>query len=113
MKSCLKDHINNSCVSQYFNVEDHFNKKFEIKSNSNWPIPQAAFSGAKQNIPDLLQKKKELNSVKGQLDAFPLEEWSKYTKSRDPSGLIIGTLKKHCKPELLTQVPTFILLVCF
>lgn len=86
----------------FIDISKYFNRKYTFKYENN--VPKAAFSVEKWSIPSLQDKKKQLNEVKGLLNDFPLTEWSKHTKFRDPSSFIMRNLKQQFDPELLTQV---------
>ncbi|XP_025833984.1 cap-specific mRNA (nucleoside-2'-O-)-methyltransferase 2 [Agrilus planipennis] len=81
-------------------VKRYFNKKFIFRGP--WTLPQKAYQEHIVNIEDFLDMKNKLNEVKSQLNDLPLEEWSKFTKYRDPSGSVIRSLRQF-EPEILTQ----------
>lgn len=88
------------------NVDKYFNKKFTFEWNDEWILPESdwIFRTEAWEVLKLQELKNELNRVKGQLEEFNLEEWSQHTKRRDTAGTIFRELKRHIKPELLTQV---------
>ncbi|XP_045461206.1 cap-specific mRNA (nucleoside-2'-O-)-methyltransferase 2 [Harmonia axyridis] len=88
-------------MDKYGNVSVLFNKKFQFKSFT--VIPQKIFEVPKWEVPNLQEKKINLNNVKAQLGRYNLEEWSKHTKHNDPSSFVIKFLKDQIEPELLTQ----------
>lgn len=113
---CVKSYLDgmkraNNCTENdntkfqrpYIDINKYFNKKYKFKQSGSWEVPHSAFKSEKWFIPTLQDKKKQLNEVKGRLNSFPLDEWSKHTKHRDPSSFIIKYLR-HFNPELLTQV---------
>lgn len=105
MKKSKLDTFNHQCGNgSYIDVNKYFNKKYTFHYDDKWQLPKRAFMVNKWSVPSLQDKKVKLNGVKGQLNGFPLLEWSNYTKQRDPSGFIIKYLKQQFNPELLTQV---------
>ncbi|ENN72962.1 hypothetical protein HUJ04_004004 [Dendroctonus ponderosae] len=80
-----------------------FNKLFEFEKSADWKLPDNAFSAAHFEIPELQGMKRELNSVKGQLNQFDLHDWHSHTKNRFLAGFVLGRLKAKIKAELLTQ----------
>lgn len=86
------------------NIVKYFTKKYEFKSCEGFTLPDTAFVANKWLIKKLCEKKQLLNDVKGQLNSFSLPEWSKHTKTRDPSSFIMKDLRTIYDPELLTQV---------
>lgn len=88
------------------NVEKYFSKKFTFKWLDDWKLPESdwIFRNDVWEVPKLQELKNELNRVKGQLEEFNLDEWSQHTKRRETAGTVFRELKKHVKPELLTQV---------
>lgn len=91
-------------------VEKYFNKKYTFQWKNEWKLPESdwIFRSEPWEIPKLIEMKDQLNLVKGQLEEFDLDEWSQHTKRRDTAGTVFRELKKHVKPELLTQVIYFI-----
>lgn len=107
----MKRNINSDCNNSEekegefnINIEGYFSRKYEFKSSESCKLPDTAFVSNKWSIENLHVKKQMLNHVKAQLNSFSLLEWSKHTKFRDPSSLIIKYLKTAYEPELLTQV---------
>lgn len=85
-------------------ISDLFDKKYSFENNKIYELPSDPFTCEKWSISTQQDKKTELNSVKSRLNCFNLEEWSKHTKTRDPSSFIVRFIKKQFDPELLTQV---------
>lgn len=87
-------------------IKDYFNKRFNFKRDKTWvlPKPECMYNEKKWSIDKFHEMKDELNRVKSQLSQFNLTEWSQHTKRRDPAGYVFRELKRHIKPELLTQV---------
>lgn len=52
----------------------------------------------------MISYKQELNARKDQLNDFNLEQWHKHTRTTNPSGNVVWTLKKLIKPEMVSQV---------
>lgn len=84
-------------------IHDYFNKTYEFVGNENWTLPSAAYNSPLWQIDKFQRMKTELNATKSQLSKFDLDEWSNYTKNRDPSSLVIFTLRNTVRIELLTQ----------
>ena len=99
MKKIKREQFDNQ-----IDLSAYFDKEFQFKSGVHRKLPTKIFESKKWAIPAFQQKKTELNQVKEQLGKFNLEEWSKHTKSRDPSSRIIRTLRSKYQIELLTQV---------
>lgn len=104
MKRSKKSAFGCGVNKPFIDINKYFNKKFTFHWKNDWQLPTKAFIAKKWSISSLQDKKRKLNEVKSQLNVFPLPEWSKYTKQRDPSSFIMGYLKQQFKPELLTQV---------
>lgn len=88
----------------FIDITKYFNRKYSFELQNAWQVPSTAFSTKKWSISSLQEKKKKLNQVKEQLNPFPLQEWSKHTKHREPSSFVMRNLKQQADPELLTQV---------
>lgn len=81
---------------------DFFDKRYKFHNN-NWSLPMNVFSDDHWQIPALQAKREELNATKEMLNNYDLSAWSFHTKKRDPSTMIIKTIRKNFNPELLTQ----------
>lgn len=95
---------NRSGNEQFIDIEGYFNKKYVFDKNNHWRMPDKVFVADKWMVSSLQDKKKKLNEVKGQLNQFPLTEWSKHTNARDHSRFIKTYVRQVFHPELLTQV---------
>ncbi|XP_037948237.1 cap-specific mRNA (nucleoside-2'-O-)-methyltransferase 2-like [Teleopsis dalmanni] len=94
------DHITEEEVNQVFEKKFGYIKP---KTNSKWVLPPAAqlFQEFYQ-IETLQQLKRTLNSVKGKLNDYAIEEWSTHTRRMDPSGDITWRLKNEINAEFVT-----------
>lgn len=104
MRKSKKVALSHDGSSPFVDVNKYFTRKYTFQFDSTWKLPERAFEAEKWSNPTFQDKKKKLNGVKSQLNKFPLQQWSSYTKERDASGFIMKYLRQHIDPELLTQV---------
>ncbi|KAG5878276.1 hypothetical protein JTB14_025862 [Gonioctena quinquepunctata] len=83
--------------------EDDFKKIYIFKTSDLCTLPNTVFDSPKWAIPELQNKKHELNKVKGKLSKYKLKVWTKHTANRDRAGFVMKKLAESIKPELLTQ----------
>nr|XP_022919578.1 cap-specific mRNA (nucleoside-2'-O-)-methyltransferase 2 [Onthophagus taurus] len=89
--------------SSNFKVLEMFNKKFNFCSDESWCIPVKPYEDPPYDFAEFQNNKRYLNAVKEKLNGYDLQEWSKHTKSRDPSTMIVRTIRSTYQPELITQ----------
>ncbi|KAF5284260.1 hypothetical protein FQR65_LT00261 [Abscondita terminalis] len=83
--------------------EHYFNKSYEFVGNELWILPEKAYCTPPWSIDALQQMKSNLNTIKGQLNLYPLTAWSNHTKKTDPSSLIKHSIGGKLKIEIFTQ----------
>lgn len=73
------------------NIKELFNKKFTFQKSTSWILPENdhILSSPIFLHFELLQLKDHLNSVKSQLNDFPIEDWSLHTRKRNPAGEVL------------------------
>lgn len=83
--------------------EHIFQKKYKFTRSPDWTLPPVneLFNEFYQ-FDELQQLKHELNAVKSMLNDYPIEEWTKHTKKKDPCGEITFKLKINIKAEFVT-----------
>lgn len=80
-----------------------FDKKYDFTNTSAYRIPTQAYKSLDWSLSNFQKDKIELNGVKSRLDNFNLNEWSQFTRNRDPASYIIQSVKKKFGAELVTQ----------
>lgn len=84
-------------------IAKYFNKKYGFKSGSEWHLPVDVYKSNKWILESLQIKKTELNDVKELLGKYDLVQWSRHTKSRDPSTAVLNKLRWEYSLEFQTQ----------
>lgn len=84
--------------------KDYFNKKFKLPCDGVLPELEAFFSSDRiVNYPPLVMLKSIVNHVKGKLNDYQIEDWSRHTRNRNPAQQILSHLKSEIGGEFVTQ----------
>lgn len=80
-----------------------FNKTFSLRTG--WPLPyvENMFVELKWQLNELQDIKTSLNKTKQKLNSFDLNQWHTHTSKMNPAGLVIDHVRKHVRPDFLTQ----------
>ncbi|KAK3920253.1 Cap-specific mRNA (nucleoside-2'-O-)-methyltransferase 2 [Frankliniella fusca] len=82
----------------------YFSKQFKFKS-AGWKLPatDTLFTSDVWELEDFISLKQRLNSVKDELNDFPLQDWHAHTRRRNKAGNVIWQLRRRIDPEFPTQ----------
>lgn len=83
--------------------EREFHKLFTL--STGWPLPNVKdmFTESLWESDGFQRLKTVLNGTKHKLNSFDLDRWHEHTTRMNPAGLVVGHIKKHVRPDLLTQ----------
>ncbi|XP_012287962.1 cap-specific mRNA (nucleoside-2'-O-)-methyltransferase 2 isoform X1 [Orussus abietinus] len=99
------DRFNNSYKGMNAVVDELFQKRFVIKKDEQFcmPQPERMFQQDPWQVDELQQLKTELNEIKSKLNDYSLLEWHQHTKQKNRAGEVFFYVRKYINPELLTQ----------
>lgn len=87
-----------------------YNKKFKFTDEyGQWKLPDLSnwfvqTAEEPPQVPGLLEIKKQLDELKGQLDDMDFSSWSRHTHFTNRSGIVVSALRRDYEPEMCTQV---------
>ncbi|VVC24978.1 Adrift-type ribose 2-O-methyltransferase domain,Ribosomal RNA methyltransferase FtsJ domain,S- [Cinara cedri] len=80
-----------------------FGKTFTLRTGWSLPNPEDMFTEPPWQLNDLQNLKTTLNRTKQKLNLFDLDQWHAHTTKMNPAGLVINHIRKHVRPDFLTQ----------
>lgn len=88
-----------------FLINELFNKTVTLVEDGRYtlPSPERMFKESSWKIKELQTLKVELNEIKNLLNSYDLYEWHMHTSKRNKAGQVLHYVRKHIKPEFLTQ----------
>jgi len=82
---------------------NEFCKKFTMGTGWQLPDPNDMFTESQWQLKEFQNLKTVLNYTKQKLNCFDLDEWHAHTTKLNPAGLVINHVRKHIRPDFLTQ----------
>lgn len=80
-----------------------FCKMFILSTGWALPNPSDLFTEPQWKLNSFQDLKTVLNRTKQKLNFFDLEQWHAHTTKMNPAGLVINHIRKHIRPDFLTQ----------